>query len=297
MLRLLRRIAQRHLAQHLLFPLIVGVLVEAAIAYYKAEDWKGLTHYLFSYERAGLVLGIVVTYLMLMYYFIKKDTDIGMKRIGMAELEEALEGAIGFFAIGTIKLKEWFEPVTQAYFTAIAKRSLTSNPHLYCTRVLFFFTGSDMKNVDNLYLDGYYAKRLTEIHERFQAKLAFLERREIFKVLNGLPLEDRRSLGCYPIWINWLDGKTLEKIRLSLLRRRIRKLAFALVEHEHGRKSVVRFSKHGQTLGLEVIEDSELVKPYCNLVNLIRDQIYKDPAAPPDQLALKIKYDFSKYFF
>lgn len=302
MLMILRRIAQRHLVQHLLFPLIVGMLVEATIARWQhtGNGWRGFMPYLLSYERAGLILGIVMTYLLLMYYFIKKDTDIGMKRIGMAELEAALDHATEFFAIGTIRLREWFEPVTQAYFTAIATRSLTGHRHLHCTRVLFFFTNSDMKNVDNLYLDGYYAKRLTEIHERFKAKLAFLKRREIFEFLNELSIEDRRALGCYPLWINWLGEKTLEKMRkipLSLLRRRIRKLAFALVKHDDGQLSVVLFTKHGQTLDLEVIEEPDRIKPYSTLVNSIRAQIYKDPDAPLEKLMLKVRYDFSKYFF
>ncbi len=117
MFRLLRRIAQEHLAIHLLIPTIVGISVEGAIAYWvsNARSWGALRQYLFSIERVGLLLGFLITYLVLMYYFIKRETDVGLKRLGVAELEETLRNANGYFAIATIKLKEWFDPAAQVY--------------------------------------------------------------------------------------------------------------------------------------------------------------------------------------
>jgi hypothetical protein len=263
MFRLLRRIAQKHLLVHLIIPLFVGILAEVGFAYRsgKINDWNNLREYLFSLERFGLFVGVFLTYLFLMYFFIRKDTDIGLKRLALAELEETLDEATGYFAVGTISLKEWFDPATEVYLASILRRKFQPNGIRH-ERVLFFFTRADIKNLTSPYLDGYYAKCLKEIHMQFGVPLAFLERTQIFQILNKLSITDRKLLRLYRWPFSWLPDYALQEIHLNWLRRKIRGLSFSLVELKCGTKCIIRFSKNGQSLGLERVDHPDVVKAY-----------------------------------
>lgn len=297
MFRLLRRIAQRRLLSHLLIPIIVGMLVEAIIAYLndKASDWLAIRHYLFSPERIGLYVGVLSTYIFLMYFFIRRDTDIGLKKLALAELDETLENAVDYFAIGTIRIREWFDPATEVYFATILKRRVACSGFRH-ERVLCFFTRADVKNLASPYLDGYYAKCLREVHSQFGIPLAFLERPQIFNILNGLNVKQRKLLRLYRWPISWLPEQVLINIRLNWLRRRIRRLSFSLVELKSGQKCAIRFSKRGQTLGLERVDDVETVQAYASIAQAVKNVIYW-PSVGCSPPLLKAKHDFGKYFF
>lgn len=297
MFRLLRRIAQKHSLTHLLIPIIVGMVVEATIAYInnKARSWSSIGHYLFSPERLGLYLGVLSTYFLLLYFFIRSDTDVGLKRLALAELEETLNEAKSYFAIGTIRLREWFDPATQVYSATILKQRLACDGFQH-ERVLFFFTKGGIKNLTSPYLDGYYAKCLKEIHKHYSVPLAFLERPQIFKILNKLTVRQRKLLRLYRWPISWLPESFLTNIPLNWLRRSIRRLSFSLVELRNGKSCVIRFSKRGQTLGLERVDDLEIVEAYSSIVCGVRNILYW-PAMGISPPALKAKYDFTKYFF
>jgi hypothetical protein len=152
-----------------------------------------------------------------------------------------------------------------------------------------------MKNLGSPYLDGYYAKCLKEIHMQFGIPLAFLERMNIFQILNNLSIKDRKLLRLYRWPFSWLPDYLLQNIHVNWLRRKIRGLSFSFVELKSGARCVIRFSKDGQSLALERVDDPDTVNAYGLVVEAVKNVIYFSGSGPTRQL--RAKYDFAKYFF
>ena len=204
---MIRRIARTEVLYHLLIPLALGFVGEAAFAYAFgiATDWATLRRYLISVERGGFVLGALLAYSVIMYLVIRRTTNVGMRRLGLAVLEDALKDATSYFALGTVRLKEWFDPSMQAYLATINKHA-ASCANFRHDRVLLFFSKSDIKDLGSDYLDGYYAKSLIELHKQYGIHLGFLERNEIFALLDELSIDEKSDLKCNR-WPNTLIAK------------------------------------------------------------------------------------------
>ncbi|MSV35980.1 MAG: hypothetical protein EXQ47_10370 [Bryobacterales bacterium] len=221
----------------------------------------------------------------------------------IGDLADTLEGADRYFAIGTIPLKEWFEPDTLLYLATIIKQQYKRQPQpasppavAPCNsfrheRVLLFFDKADFEALQASYLDQHYARSFSAIHDRFDIGLAYIRPSEIHdKILSQLEPEHRWSLAPY----RWF-AKPRRLWKTRVLRRFARKAGrtapFAVI-YKGGRKVLVRFLKSGNSLTVENIDNAPEVRACEALVDLIENTIYKMPRVPGELLE---RYKFSNY--
>ena len=116
-----------------------------------------------------------------------KASEVPWTTIG--DLSEALEGADRYFAIGTIPLKEWFEPNPLLYLASIVRQqidrrhlisapaagavaagpvpaNISSSSSFRHERVLLFSNDTDFRALQASYLDQHYARSFSAIHDR-----------------------------------------------------------------------------------------------------------------------------------
>jgi hypothetical protein len=147
---ILRRILGRHVWWHLVIPLLAGVVAE--IIYTRAvegTEWSALLDHLLSGPRIVLYVGIVVTYLLVIFFRIRHETNIGLKQLDLHVLADHLTKAESIFAIGTMDFREWFDPAVQAYLARIYERKLRTDPFRY-ERVLLLGRRSAKKISDRI---------------------------------------------------------------------------------------------------------------------------------------------------
>ena len=292
--KILRRILRRHLFLHLLIPLVVGLCFHILTArFMSGRSWDELWAALLTWESFLFVAGIIFAYFVVMYYLIRKETSIRIGADDLAVLDGGLTTARNYFATSTIDMKEWFDPISQVFLASITKQKLRPGWSFHDERVLLFFRRADIDSLYSPYLDGYYAQRLAEIHKHYGIPLAFLERSEIFEILETLPWEQRKAIGCYPRRIAWLGGGILRRIRLSRIRRSLRELDFALVEDTAGTKCVLKVSKQGQNVRIRCIKGNA-VEPYARLVELIKERVN---VAGSEPVRVDDAHDFVKRFY
>jgi hypothetical protein len=285
--RIILKLAGRHLVYHLVIPLIAGFTVELVVYRFVSggefPDWESVVAYIFSKEHLGLYGGVIATYLLIAGYRLRKETMLQMGKGQIATLTDSLKDAQSFFATSTIRLREWFDPDVQEYFSHIVECQLRLGGFQH-ERVLLFFTKGDVTDAREKYLDGHYAKPLAEIHKNLGINLAFLQRRDIQEILDSLSFGDKKALGCYPPWISWWVSGAEWWLRR---RRRIRSLDFAFVRKETG-ATVFPFSKRGALLTLKKCDGTTNVEPYERFMLAIRERIYE---MGPAGLRLKAEYD------
>jgi len=182
-----------------------------------------------------------------------------------------------------------FDPISQVFLASVIGRKYQQN-QLLDERVLLFFRDRDIHALDLPYLDGYYGRRLAEIHFQYQTPLAFLRPDEIFDILGAFSFEERVALGCYP---SWTPHRLASRILLRWIRRRLRNLDFAFVEERNAGASVLRVSKEGEKLRVMRIT-GETLKPYAKLVDLIKQRIYGTGSEPRQ---LDVEHDFVRFFY
>lgn len=272
------KLMSRHLWFHLLVPLIVGIGVEILIAWRHDTNLAqpfSFREYLIAPERVGLYAGIVITYLLIAGWFVKKEAKPRMTLATLTTLDDTLSKATTFFATCTIPLKGWFEPYTQQYFSHIVKRRL-SEPLFLQERVLLFFSEGDLEKAKEQYLDRPYASPLAEIHSNYEINLGFLRRAEINEIL-AMKEIDKTKLGCNPRWIGWWPKVAEWHLRRK---RRIRGLDFALITHEDPIShepiiTVYLFSKKHEIIVLDKVQAPESVKPYEELIKAIKGRVFE----------------------
>ena len=280
--KILRRILGRHLKLHLLIPLIVALWLEYFSAVYFAGRVIGWREFFLRAALTALV--VLLTYIVIMTGLIKKETSITVSKLDLAILKDSVKDAQSLFATSTIPFREWFDPVSQVYFSIIMNRHFQNTAFRH-ERVFLFFREAALKNLESMYLDGYYSKCLAEMQENYSIPAAFLRRDKIFEVLNNLSDDDKGALGCYRIWLPGLSRNharmSFRKVFVSGWRLRHGSLDFAFIALSSGGEYVLRVSKHGQGVRIERIEESNQLSPYKNFVTQTRRIIYKNGITPP----------------
>jgi hypothetical protein len=284
-LRVLRKIAQRHLNHHLLIPLVVGVAIEY------------LTHRLTDAYREDLwaqtlallapVLGVFAAYFVVMYFVIREETRVGLQRIRSATLETALEDATGFLGMGVIELKEWFEPSSQVYLATIMKRKI-EHPAFAYNRVLLFSRGA-FKDLDNQFLGHYPAKALIDIHRAHGIGLGYLRPGEVEDLTDALKPDEWKAIGVYP---RWVKGWNLRFIPRRWRAAWIRRLALAVVERG-GARHYLQFEKHERNVDISeipgAVSGAARQEIYDRLVDEIRRRAF-------DGDAIDAEHDFLTFY-
>jgi hypothetical protein len=270
--------------KHLLIPLVVGLILNVIVAkIWPTNQGEGSWRQLYSRENAVFVAGVILTYLLLMYYQTTKDTSFVFRGTELAKLDEALSDATNYFALGTLRTAEWFDPISQVFLARITKRRLQGG--FRDERILLLADRRDEQDLDLLYLEGYYAKRLIEIHESWGTPLAFLRAAELREVLAKLGKDNQRKLLLRDYWRRcpkWL----VQRLPLSW---NIRRLDLAVIGHSAGSKSVLLVRKENEELRVDHLTSS--IDPYINFVEQIRNVIYK-----PGSQELNAAHDFTKYY-
>lgn len=285
--RVIRKIAQRHFFLHLLIPLAVGLLIEYRLNELVALAWSHGGRTIFEkLKNPAPVLGVVGTYLVVMYFFLRRETAIGMERIRSTKLEEALKDSTGFLGVGAIRLREWFEPSPQVYLATIMKRKIErvkKGENFTYNRVLIF-SKSAFKDLDSQYLNGYYAKALIDIHDALGIGLGYLEPKEIDTIMKEFELDEGKAVGYYP---PWLPGWLLKVTPHSWRRIWNRKLALSVV-YNGQKKRFLPFSKHRVIVGVAEITDAKS-SAYEKLVDKITAKVFEG-------VDIKPEHDFRKFF-
>ncbi len=283
-LRVIRKIFQRHLMYHLIFPLVVGLGIEYG-THRLAETRQGI--FWTSLSLFAPILGIVLTYLAVMFFVFKSETQMGLRRIKSNKLEEALKHATGFLGIAAIDLREWFEPSPQVYLATILKRKIEKPDFVY-NRILVF-SKSHFKDLDSQYLDYYFAKALIEQHKAHGIGLAYLSPEELTQVMKKFDIREGKAIGYYP---NWLPDWLLKSTPASWLTVWHRRLALSVVQHD-GAERFMPFSKHKINVDVKDIKDKipddARIRAYQKLVDEIRKMVFVEGAIDGD-------HDFTTYY-
>jgi hypothetical protein len=255
------------LVLHLLVPLFFGLLAQAIFVRLNGHPWTELV----SFETLVLVAGVVVAYIAIMHWFIRKETSINILAEDLLVLDDALAQASSFFATSTIGMKEWFDPITQVYLASIMKRMLQPQAFRYeRTLLLFARKGKGIEVLNAPYLDGYYARSLADIHRLLGIPLSFLSRSEIFDILGRLPFPQKKQVLRCSGFTEWM----FDKCPALLARGYLRRLDFALLEDNTQNKVVLLVSKKKENVRISRLKNAADVEPYSLLVQQIRDRAY-----------------------
>ncbi|HET8671186.1 MAG TPA: LapA family protein, partial [Candidatus Saccharimonadales bacterium] len=226
---------RKHLFYHLIIPLAGGILVEGVV--HKLIDHNG-DWGLFVFRALTLIVGVLLSWLLVMFLLITHETKKKLSRRNLKKLEKRLKTATGYYGVSIIDLADWFEPGSQLYLAKLLKRKLAVDNFEH-DRTLLFFSNRELENTKvDLTDEHHYAKCLAFIHQDFDIPLSFLDRKQIFQVLKDLDEEDRLRLGCYPRWTTWRPFHKFQRLRLNWLRWRIPQLDFGLVTSNNGDPSV-----------------------------------------------------------
>lgn len=322
---LLRRVFKEHSGAHLWVPLLIvailsavskisGILiVDNQIAWHNVLDWQlfwapwlqaSFDELLHSGRE---LLAIYLAFAWIMWKSVRKASDIRWTMIG--DLSDCLAGADRYFAIGTIPLREWFEPNSLVYLATIIQCQIsrgaaplaavaggTARPQYIPfrhERVLLFFDENDFEALQASYLDQHYARSFSALHDRFDISLAYMrpkEAREIFQTLSPVT---RWNLTRY----RWYARPT------SLWRREwLQRFAkspsdpqpFAVI-YSGPSQTFVRFSKNGNSLTVEKILDAAEIEACRAFVHCIEATIYRPAGAGLPATELFERYKFNKY--
>lgn len=288
--RILARILRRHALYHLLIPLAVGVGIEAFYSVvFGGSQWSALPSELLSTPRIVLYVGIFLAYLVVITILIRTDTNIGLEQLRLNVLQEKLQGAKSIFAVGTMRFDEWFDPAVQVYLATIFERKLCPAPFTY-ERILLLGDRTATKNLQSDYLDGYYAKCLIHTHKSLDIKLYFLLEPDIHRVLGSLGKEEKADIGFYPGVMKHLPDALARLLMWPVKRRRVRKLAVAVIEAHDGSKLAFRFAKHDRIISVSFESDTRSAA-CAKFIDLIKTAIYRKGTTQ-----VQTQYDFTEYY-
>jgi hypothetical protein len=283
----IQRVLVRHAPYHLVIPLIVGICVEAVYSLANGTKLSALPQELLEVQRLFLYLGIVLAYVVVIGFLIKKETNIGLIQLDLNTLADKLNGAAGLFAVGTMRFDEWFDPATQVYLSTILHERFR-DPQFRYERILLLGSRSTRKDLNSDYVDGYYAKSLIQTHKQFGIPLYFMEWGQLNAILEKLSVKERALIGFCPSWIariglnrpfKWMCG-----------RGRVRKVAVGVITASDGAKPF-RFSKHDDTVKVQFEDIDEKKAAYLRFVDLIKKEI-QDPQTGK----VKVENDFTKFY-
>jgi hypothetical protein len=269
---------------HLIFPLVVGLGIEFE-THRLAETRQGI--FWTSLSLLAPIIGIVLTYLVVMFFVFRSETRMGLRRITSNKLEDALKEATGFLGVAAIDLREWFEPSPQVYLATILKRKMEKSDFVY-NRILVF-SKSGFKDLNSQYLDFYFAKALIEQHKAHGIGLAYLRPAELTQIMRKFDVREGKAIGYYPNWLPvWLLKATPASWRTIWHRR----LALSVVQQD-GNERFMPFSKDRINVDVEDIKDKipddARINAYQKLVGEIRRTVFKGAVIDAD-------HDFTTYY-
>jgi hypothetical protein len=271
---------KKHSVHHLIIPLIGGFAVEWLVhqliekIFGHNEEVARIVSTL-SFRFSILVLGVGISWLVVMFFMIWHETNKRVEENSLAILEENLKEAIGYHGVSVIRLTEWFDPALLLYVTRLMRRKLEANNLRHERTLVFFSDREEEKSKVEMTDEYYYGRCLARMHLDLRIPLSFLTRKDIFNLLEEAEEEEKRALCLYPRWTNWKFLKRAQRFPLRRLRLRIPSLDFALLTNTDGSKTVLQFSKHGEKVDIKAETTKEKIKPYEDLITRIRGVVYE----------------------
>jgi hypothetical protein len=194
MFKILSKLLRKHALLHLVLPLLGGFLAEIGYGYLSPSEPGGSPWKEVLYSRSKIVAaGILVTYFAVMYIETKRETSVRFVDEDLDELRKIMSSASEVFATSTLPMEEWFQPISQVYFSIIVKQRF-HRPEFKHERIILFFTQRDFDDVDLPYLDGYYARRLADLHLEYEIPLSFIKSKDLEQILKSLKPETLTAL-------------------------------------------------------------------------------------------------------
>lgn len=280
---------RKHSVFHLFIPLFGGIFWEWFIDAFVTED-SFIVSVLgrFWFRSAVLVSGVFLSWLIVMVVLINRETKKRVNRRALVKLQDTLDKATSYYGVSIIPLTEWFDPAVQLYWTKLVKRKMEAEEFEH-ERTLLFFSNREYKNSQVEKVDeNHYGKCLAFMHGDCEIPLSFLERKDIFEILDDLSPEVRQALGCYPRWTRLGPLRVFQRLPLSLLRRRINQLDFALVTKQGKKKpSALRICKRGEDVLIDEELKEDKAEPYRLLVEKIKAKVYDE-----EEKKLRTEKDF-----
>jgi hypothetical protein len=274
--RLLWRLARRNFGIHYFWPLIIAIGVESLFAYSR-PGWPGFWRHWLSLSHLAGLLSVYITFVWVIAIYLKKASDVRSTRV--QTLDDILPDAARYFAIGTIPLKDWFDPDSQVYLATII-RYQHSPTNLKHERVLLFFSDYQLQALKASYLDEHHARCLLSIHKRFDITLAFLGPAQLQSIFGSLSDDCKSALGCYRRFAKRLPTR-------FQMRKQPASLPFAYIEMKDGGEKFLKFRKGKTVLGLDEIQDTPVTKACKALILAMEKEIYV-----PDSNPRRLKHEF-----
>ena len=281
-LRLIWRLVRQNISLHYVWPLVIAIVVESTIAWWRGSEWYGFQDYWFKPSHLVGLFSVYITFLWVIAHYVKQASDVRSTLV--QTLDDILPDAKRYFAIGVIPLNEWFDPDSQVYLATIIRYQYSGN--LRHERVLLLYTDYDLKALNASYLDEHYARCLLAIHKRFVIPLGFLGPTQIRDILMSLSEDSKRALSCHRRFARILPVRWQMRKRPDLL-------PFAFIVMNNGTERVLKFRKGKTFLRLDEIKDQSTVNACKEFVTLIESYIYAPNTNPPK---LKHEFDLDSFF-
>jgi hypothetical protein len=267
----LRRISGRHLKYHMIYPLAIGALLEFAFIFRSQPTWSlpavwDAFREMGSLQHIVPVLGVVLTYLVLLYRFIIKATAIPYNTENLAKVRGYLREATGYFALSPIRLKDWFKPNSVRYFSMLLNKKRESDRESLdfdYQRVFVFAHDRDYNDAITQVLDRPYSWALSRFHGDFSIPLAYIKQQELGRVLDRLEPDVLPKLLGPTAWPQWM----IRRFKLHQRKPWIFHLDFALIYGPNG--NIVIVAPVGKE-DAAIIEDEKIVHIYEQLVAELR---------------------------
>ncbi len=276
--RLLWRLARRNFGLHYFWPFAIAIGLESLLAY-RQPEWHGFLDYWLNRAHLAGLASVYLTFVWVIAIYVKKASDV--RSTVIQTLDDILPDATRYLGIGTIPLKNWFDPDAQVYLATIIAYQHLANK-LKHERVLLFYSDYEMQALKASYLDEHHARSLLAIHKKFDITIGFLGPVNLSRILCSLSEESKRSLGCY---------RRLQRVLPIGFRerKRPRLLPFALIEMKNGPPKYLKFKKNEIVLRLDEISDSTTTAACAELVSAIEEEIY---VPGTNRTRLKHEFDF-----
>lgn len=261
----LRRILAKHFGFHMLIPLFFGAVAEVLSA---AFGGRAIGQALTSLGVP--VLGIVITYLVVMVLIIKREASAPYELANFTKVEEQLEDATSYFALCAIPMRDWFEPGAFKYFALLLWKKEQCKDFRY-ERVIIFPNPKQKREVEETTLDRYHAEALAKAHHMLDIPMGWLGPNDMREIRDGmreivqvLPWDKRVLLERVPALLRWLPERVVKGFEWPL------ELDFAVVEQPNGPVVIiVPFRK----LEVMVLRGSD-TNPFVSLAKAIRNKVF-----------------------
>jgi hypothetical protein len=215
--------ARRIVIQHILYPLLFGVVADVLSMRYitrTAPTWKEVPSHLFAVDHVAFIVGIVATYICIMYLQVKRETGLTYNVKNLLTVKEKLDGAKSYFALSPISMRQWFNPPALSYFSLLlseqhpapgAQNEPALGRRFDYVRTAVFSSNRKYSLATTPYLDRDFSFAFAWVHDDFGIPLAFVTTEELCALLDVMEPLERRELISLPRFLRRIRWRWIEE--------------------------------------------------------------------------------------